>query len=240
MKNPVIKTLAHLQNQPETHFQWRRETIITQTKNAYSLFAHFYFPDTNRVPPTLIPFWMQRLNNRTPSFFTQTPIGLFCSLALSENTQTLPNTDFLIFDLSDVLTHHANFQRCLKQKKSTQKIVLSLSDNALLSITDLTVLPFDFIYLPVSENTVSFPEKTLFKIETADDYHHLSLQNPTRLGGTFIDTFLAQKRYQKCPFKKECTSADCVRFGTHPDQILKCANPLFLEQTLTEPSHEIR
>lgn len=241
MQTPLITTLNHLQNQSNSLVQWRRETIVTQNKNGLHLFAHFYFPKYHpKQPPDLRAFICHQTQPQKTDL-PLSPAGILLPLSmLNQACNILSACAFLILDLGDVLTHADLFQTYLKQKAFAQQIVLFVSDTELLSITDLSRLSFDFIYLPPQNATVVLPQKALFNIQNAADYHLLKHQKNVRLGGPFVDAFLAQKRFQKCPFKKECTSAACTHIGTHPNDFLKCADPLFLSQTLTEFSHEIR
>jgi len=240
MNNPLITTLQYLQNQSNRLIQWRRETIITQNKNGLHLFAHFYFPEySQKQSPDFFNFAYQQSSLpkiESPS----SSIGIFTSLSNLQQINSLSKYRFLIFDLGDVLTHDTLYQKYLKQKPLFQKTVLFAPDTALFSITDLSHLSFEFMYFSPQKKEIILPEKSLFHIKTANDYHLLKNQKNIHLGGAFVDAFLAQKRFQKCPFKKECTSATCAYIGTHPNQILKCADPLFLTQTLAEFSHEIR
>ena len=241
MEISFITTLKTLQNQLINTCPWRRETILTQTKQSYRLFAHFYFPILNKnLPAELTPFWLDWCQkHQPPADCLIAPTGLFLNLSFL-GKMPFPNTAFLIFDLADVLTHDTLFQKYLKQKPPAQKIVLTVSDTALLALTDKEHLTFDFLYLP-SQKAISFlPEKNIFHVQTAEDYRLLPAAKTIHIGGTFIETFLSQKRYQKCPFSKECTSQACTTISSHSAHFLKCADPTFLTHHLTELSHEIR
>lgn len=224
MINQIDITLNYIHSLPQTTFQWRMETIITQTTKRNTVFAHFYFPDyPKNLLPEFYPLWHQK-TLETPLKKSTTPTGYL--LPSIDWTKPLPQPDFLIVPLADALINKNAYTTLKKNLSEKTKLVLYNADSSLIKHIDLNQIPFDFLYTAQMEKRTH--PKSIFYIQTAADYQHIKQHLPATIGGPFVDTFLAQKRFHACPFSTECTSAACTHIGTHPNAFLKCANPPLL------------
>lgn len=228
MKKKTDSIWQTIQNQPLHLIQWRRETVIRQTKSGYHFYLSLYLPDfPSTTAPDLKPFLTEQLVKTMPDLDKQSAV--FYPLSLGEQVpDSYLSVPFLIIDIADVMSRPTMFQHLAQSK--THTFILYVSDTALLPLYRRIDKQFQFIYgTPQALNNQAM-DKCIYHLKSVDDYQGIKKHLPALCAGPFVEAILAQKRFQHCPFSSDCTTLNCARFATYPAELLKCANPDFLIQ----------